>query len=147
MLICFALLLFMMTTYPKHTVFFSPPCISIFSLFPILLHERSKKQNKTKQKNQTKTVWFDEQQVKNWTHFEEPTVSCGKQRGGRRNSFLEACSFFFSFLLFFFFLQCGSYWSHSSSPTAAAKDGGASVERGNGGERTLPPPSPQFSLC
>lgn len=73
-----------------------------------------------------------------WTHFEEPTVPCIKQHRGRRSSFLEAC---------FFFFQCGSCWSHSSSTTAAAKDGRASVERGNGRERKAPPPSPEFSLC
>lgn len=38
-----------------------------------------------------------------WTHWEQPAVSCGKQRVRRRNSFLEACSFSPRFFLFFFF--------------------------------------------
>lgn len=41
-----------------------------------------------------------------WTHWEQPAVSCGKQRVGRRNSFLEACSFFFP--PFFFFCSATS---------------------------------------
>lgn len=102
MLICFALLLFMMTTYPKHTVFF-PLHVSVYFLsFPFCCMNVKKPQNKTEKPNKNRLIW--------WTTSEKLDAfwrtNCFMWKTARRETqqlFGGVLFFFFLSAFFFFF--------------------------------------------
>lgn len=103
MLICFALLLFMMTTYPKHTVFF-PLHVSVYFLsFPFCCMNVQKK--KTKQNRKTKQKPFDLMNNK-WKIgriLKNQLFHVENSAEGDATAFWRRALFFFPFCFFFFF--------------------------------------------